>query len=158
MSELVIEGLGRTFPGVKGGKPTVEVTTPDGTVHRLWRVASAEIIGTLRTLFAPKKLHVLDGHARYEGMLAHAAKLGAESHPQYASTHYGLACLVNLEDPALGWTSLVKGRLEVRVMPGEHLSMQDEAHTRAFAEILRELVLSRLVTPRAARSASLPGD
>ncbi len=91
----------RLFRGVEGGTPTVEVTTPDGTVHRLWRVASAEIIGTLRTLFAPKKLHVLDGHARYEGMLAHAAKLGAESHPQYASTHYGLACLVNLEDPAL---------------------------------------------------------
>src|SRR5690606_41008945 len=79
----------------------VEVTTPDGTVHRLWRVPSAEIIGQVRALFAPKKLHVLDGHARYEGMLAYAAKLGASAQPQYSSAKYGLACLVNLEDPAL---------------------------------------------------------
>jgi hypothetical protein len=91
----------RLLRGVEGGKPTVEVTTPDGTVHRLWRVASGETLGKLRTLFAPKKLHVLDGHARYEGMLANAAKIGADSHSQYASTKYGLACLVNLEDPAL---------------------------------------------------------
>jgi hypothetical protein len=91
----------RLFRGVESGTPAVEVTTPDGTVHRLWRVPSGEVIGKLRTLFAPKKLHVLDGHARYEGMLAHAAKLGADSHSQYASTKYGLACLVNVEDPAL---------------------------------------------------------
>jgi uncharacterized protein (DUF1015 family) len=91
----------RLFRSVEAQPPTVEVTTPDRTIHRLWRVANAEIIGQVRPLFAPKKLHVLDGHARYEGMLAHAAKLGAEAHPQYASTKYGLACLVNLEDPAL---------------------------------------------------------
>jgi uncharacterized protein (DUF1015 family) len=91
----------RSFRGVDGSKPTVEATTPDGTVHRLWRVASAEVIGKLRQLFAPKKLHVLDGHARYEGMLAYAHKLGADNQPQYSSTKYGLACLVNLEDPTL---------------------------------------------------------
>lgn len=91
----------RLFRGVENGPPTVEVTTPDGTVHRLWRVASGEVIGAVRQLFAPKKLHVLDGHARYEGMLAYAASLGADTQPQYSSTKYGLACLVNLEDPAL---------------------------------------------------------
>jgi uncharacterized protein (DUF1015 family) len=91
----------RLFRGVDSSKPTVEATTPDGTIHRLWRVASAEVIGKLRQLFAPKKLHVLDGHARYEGMLAYAQKLGAENQPQYSSTKYGLACLVNLEDPTL---------------------------------------------------------
>ena len=91
----------RLFRLVEAGTPTVEVSTPDGTLHRLWRVASAEIIGKLRPLFAPKKLHVLDGHARYEGMLAYAAKLGADAQPQYSSAKYGLACLVNLEDPAL---------------------------------------------------------
>jgi uncharacterized protein (DUF1015 family) len=91
----------RLFRGVEGGKPTVEVTTPDGTVHRLWRVPSAEVIGKLRQLVAPKKLHVLVGHARYEGMLAYAHKLGADNQPQYSSTKYGLACLVNLEDPSL---------------------------------------------------------
>ncbi|HEY5949115.1 MAG TPA: DUF1015 family protein [Kofleriaceae bacterium] len=91
----------RLFRGVDGGKPTVEVTTPDATVHRLWRVPSAEVMGKVRTLFAPKKLHVLDGHARYEGMLGYAAKLGAANQPQYSSAKYGLACLVNLDDPTL---------------------------------------------------------
>jgi hypothetical protein len=91
----------RLCRGVESSKPTVEVTTPDGTIHRLWRLGSAEVVGKLRQLFAPKKLHVLDGHARYEGMLAYAAKLGADQQPQYSSTKYGLACLVNLEDPAL---------------------------------------------------------
>jgi len=73
------------------------VTTPDKTVHKLWRMASAELIGKLRPLFAQKKLHVLDGHARYEGMLAYAAKLGADNQPQYSSANYGLGCLVNVE-------------------------------------------------------------
>jgi uncharacterized protein (DUF1015 family) len=82
-------------------RPTLEVTTPDKTVHRLWRIASAEVIGKLRPLFAPKKLHVLDGHARYEGMLAYAQKLDAENLPQYSSANYGLACLVNLDEPGL---------------------------------------------------------
>jgi thioesterase domain-containing protein len=48
-----------------------------------------------------------------------------------------------LADPALGWTGMVKGRLEVRTMPGDHLSMQDEANTRVFANILRGLVLAK---------------
>jgi uncharacterized protein (DUF1015 family) len=91
----------RLCRGVEAGRPTVEVTTPDGTVHRLWRISNAEVIGKLRPLFAPKKLHVLDGHARYEGMLAYANRLGADNLPQYSSAKYGLACLVNLEDPAL---------------------------------------------------------
>lgn len=91
----------RLMRGIDGGRPVLETTTADGTLHRIWRVPSAEIIGKLRTLFAPKKLHVLDGHARYEGMLAYAEKLGADAQPQYSSAKYGLACLVNLEDPAL---------------------------------------------------------
>src|SRR6185369_8551907 len=91
----------RLFRGVEEGRAVTDVTTPDGTIHRLWRVSSAEAIGKLRPLFAPKKLHVLDGHARYEGMLAYANKLGADAQPQYSSAKYGLACLVNLEDPAL---------------------------------------------------------
>jgi len=91
----------RLMRGIDSSKPNVEVTTPDGTIHRLWRVPSAEIIGKLRTLFAPKKLHVLDGHARYEGMLAYAHKLGAESLPQYSSANFGLACLTNLDEPTI---------------------------------------------------------
>jgi hypothetical protein len=91
----------RLVRGIDGGRPALEVTTADGTTHRLWRLASAESIGKLRPLFAPKKLHVLDGHARYEAMLAYADTLGADAQPQYSSAKYGLACLVNLEDPTL---------------------------------------------------------
>lgn len=93
--------IDRLIRNVDRDRPVAEVTTPDKTVHRLWRIASAELIGKMRPLFAPKKLHVLDGHARYEGMLAYAAKLGADHQPQYSSAHYGLGCLVNVEDPAL---------------------------------------------------------
>jgi uncharacterized protein (DUF1015 family) len=91
----------RLFRRTENEKPTLELTTADGTQHKLWRVQSAELIGKLRPLFAPKKLHVLDGHARYEGMLAYRDRLAAGSPPMYSSANFGLACLVNLEDPAL---------------------------------------------------------
>jgi hypothetical protein len=91
----------RLFRRCEDERPTLELTTPDGTHHKLWRVASAEVMGKVRPLFAPKKLHVLDGHARYEGMLAHAEQIGADRQPQYSSAKFGLACLVNVEDPGL---------------------------------------------------------
>lgn len=91
----------RVLRGTESGKPTLEVTTPDGTRHRLWRVASAEVIGRLRPLLAPKKLHVLDGHARYEGMLAYAEKVGQNVGSLYSSAQYGLACLTNIEEPTV---------------------------------------------------------
>jgi len=90
----------RLFRRIEDGAPTVEVTTGDGTLHRLWRVQSAEVAGHVRPLFAPKKLHVLDGHATYEAMLAYQASLGDALAP-YSSGNYGLACLVNVEDPSL---------------------------------------------------------
>src|ERR1700733_8513043 len=57
--------LDRLFRKAEADRPTQEITTADGTVHKLWRVSSAEVIGKVRPLFAPKKLHVLEGHARY---------------------------------------------------------------------------------------------
>lgn len=89
----------RVFRKVEGETPALETTTADGTQHRVWRVQNAEIFGKLRPLFAPKKLHVLDGHARYEAMLTYKESLGDLS--QYSTGNYGLFCLVNLEDQAL---------------------------------------------------------
>jgi uncharacterized protein (DUF1015 family) len=89
----------RLFRKVEGERASFETTTADGTQHRVWRVQNAEIFGKLRPLFAPKKLHVLDGHARYEAMLSYKESLGDLS--QYSSGNYGLFCLVNLEDQAL---------------------------------------------------------
>ncbi len=92
----------RQFRKVEDTVPTLETATPDGTKHRLWRVQSAEIIGKLRPLFAPKKLHILEGHARYEAMLAHAQELDAKQPlAMYSSGKYGLFALVNVDDPAL---------------------------------------------------------
>ena len=91
--------LDRLLRPAENDRPALEVTTADGTLHRLWRVSSAEVIGKVRPLFAPKKLHVLDGHARYEGMLAYHERLGSLA--MYSSGNYALACLVNLADPEL---------------------------------------------------------
>lgn len=92
----------RLFRKVDGERPTLEVTTPDHTVHRLWRVQSAELLGALRHQFAPKKLSVLDGHDRYEALLAYRDELAAKQPlAMYSSANYALACLVQIDDPTL---------------------------------------------------------
>lgn len=96
---LEVDRLMRRF---EGARPTLEVTTKDGTVHQVWRVQDAETLGKLRPYFAPKTLHVLDGHDRYEAMLAYHEELaGKHAPPMYSSANYGLAYLVNLDDPVL---------------------------------------------------------
>ncbi len=92
----------RLFRKVDSERPTLEVTTADQTTHRLWRVQSAETLGSLRTQLAPKKLLVLDGHDRYEALLAYRDELGSKAPLlMHASPNYALMCLVNLDDPAL---------------------------------------------------------
>ena len=92
----------RMLRKAESARPTLELTTPDGTIHRLWRVQDAEVLGKLRHHFAPKKLHVLTGHDRYEAMLAYSEELaGKHSVAMYSAANYGLACLVNIEDPTL---------------------------------------------------------
>jgi len=96
---LEVDRLMRKF---EGGKPAIELTTPDGTVHQVWRVQDAETLGKLRHYFAPQALYMLEGHDRYEAMLAHHDELVAKhSPPPYSSANYGLAYLVNLDDPTL---------------------------------------------------------
>ncbi|HEY4058984.1 MAG TPA: DUF1015 family protein [Kofleriaceae bacterium] len=92
----------RLFRGVEMGRPTLEKTTPDGTVHKLWRAASAELIGKLRTYFTPKKLHILEGHDVYAAMLAYRdeqTKAGDLS--MYSSANYGLSYIVTMDDSGL---------------------------------------------------------
>ncbi len=92
----------RHFRRVDGERPTLELATPDGTTHRLFRVPSAEVLGLVRHALAPKKLHVLDGTDRYEAMLAYQEeRQAAQSIAMYSSVNYGLMCLVNLDDTAL---------------------------------------------------------
>jgi len=92
----------RIFRKAESSPATHETTTADGTQHKLWRVGDAEVLGKLRHLFAPKHLHVLDGHARYEAMLAYKDELAAkQALALYSAGSYGLACLVEVADPAL---------------------------------------------------------
>ena len=82
-------------------KPTVDITVDD-VIHRLWRSRDIELFGKVRNTIAPKKLQVLDGHARYDAMLAYQAKLDAQTPlAQHSSGNYGLVCLTALDDTAL---------------------------------------------------------
>ncbi|MEQ9335533.1 amino acid adenylation domain-containing protein [Thalassobaculum sp.] len=46
----------------------------------------------------------------------------------------------SLEDPGLGWTELVQGRLEIRTMPGDHLSILDGDGLPLMARLVGQLV------------------
>jgi len=92
----------RLFRKSESAPPVYDVTTPDGTNHKVWRCNSAELIGKLRPLLAPKKALLLEGHARYEAMIDYRKQVDEPgSLPMYSSANFGLACLVNLGDPAL---------------------------------------------------------
>ena len=80
-------------------QPALVVTTADGTVHTVWRESDPFVLARLSDLFSSKHLNILDGSGRYEGMLAYRDSLGEV--PARSSALYGLACLVNIEDPAL---------------------------------------------------------
>lgn len=92
----------RVFRKVEAARPTLEVTTPDGTQHKLWRVQDAEVIGKLRNYLTPLKLHLLAGHASYEAMLAYHDELEAKSPlAMYASPNYVLGFIVPFDDAGI---------------------------------------------------------
>jgi uncharacterized protein (DUF1015 family) len=72
------------------------VTDPDGTVHRLWRVADAPAIERVQTATRDAELLIADGHHRYETMLAYAEEVGGGGDHRFI-----LSCLVAMEDPGL---------------------------------------------------------
>jgi len=78
------------------GAPWGEVTDPDGTVHRLWRVSDPATIAAVQAATADAELLIADGHHRYETMQAYADEVGGEGEHRYI-----LMCLVALEDPGL---------------------------------------------------------
>jgi len=80
-------------------QPALVVTTGDRTVHTLWRESDPDTIAKLRAVLATMTLHVLDGNGRYEGMLAYRDSFGELA--ARSTARYGLACLVELDDPAL---------------------------------------------------------
>ena len=76
--------------------PWGEVTDPDGTVHRVWRVADPMVHEVLAAELADAELLIADGHHRYETARVYADQVGGEGPHRYT-----LMCLVSLEDPGL---------------------------------------------------------
>jgi uncharacterized protein (DUF1015 family) len=74
------------------GEPWGEVTEPDGTVHRVWRVADHAAIEAVREALAGAELLIADGHHRYETARVYRDESGAD---------HVLMCLVALQDPGL---------------------------------------------------------
>ena len=84
--------------GSTAAKPDAEVTDPEGTVHRLWRVTGTEQIEAVQGALNAAELLIADGHHRYETARVYAEEIGAEpDHP----SRFVLMCLVALQDPGL---------------------------------------------------------
>jgi uncharacterized protein (DUF1015 family) len=86
--------------------PWAEITDPDNTVHRLWRVADPETIAAVQAATSEAELLIADGHHRYETMQAYAREVDGANGPARQDEHGGehdyiLMCLVALEDPGL---------------------------------------------------------
>ena len=78
------------------GAPVADVADPDGTRHRLWRVADPDTLATVTEALAPSELLIADGHHRYETARAYAEEVGGDGAHRYV-----LTCLVALQDPGL---------------------------------------------------------
>jgi uncharacterized protein (DUF1015 family) len=100
--------------------PWGEVTDPDGTVHRVWRMSDPQTIAAVQAATSEAELLIADGHHRYETMDAYAEEVGGDGEHRYI-----LMCLVALEDPGL------------TVFPTHRLvNKLDEQSRRALAEAL----------------------
>lgn len=78
------------------GDPWGEVTDPDGTVHRVWRVTDPEIHAAVTERLADAELLIADGHHRYETARAYRDEIGGEG-----PHNYTLMALTGLADPGL---------------------------------------------------------
>jgi uncharacterized protein (DUF1015 family) len=82
--------------------PWGEVSDPEGTVHRLWRIADPDAIAAVGRATRDAELLIADGHHRYETARAYAEEIGGASGSAPQGDHcYLLMCLVALQDPGL---------------------------------------------------------
>ena len=61
---------GATSSPASAGDPWGEVADPDGTVHRVWRIADPAVHEAVAAELADAELLIADGHHRYETALA----------------------------------------------------------------------------------------
>ena len=72
--------------------------------------------------------------------------LGGEAVPaslirRLRQTFQGLS---EVDDPTLGWSEIVRGRLEIRDIPANHLNMLTEPNVHEVARVLAEAALQQL--------------
>jgi uncharacterized protein (DUF1015 family) len=91
----------RAFAGVEVRPPDVEGHTPDGTLHRLWRLTDRETIAQVARILTPMPVYIADGHHRYETLLALRNELRGEGTGNRASTEFATFFLMNMADPGL---------------------------------------------------------
>jgi len=85
-------------------RPCFEGTTDDGTLHRIWRVHDAEILGTLSRIINPLDLYLAEGQHRYEAMLAWRAEQrerAAQGLSARSAAEFGTLFSSNLEEAGL---------------------------------------------------------
>lgn len=84
------------------GKPDMEVTDPDGTIHRMWCVSDEATLAKLALMFKEKKLYIADGHHRYETALNFHKHLVEEGKATAGDlSGYIAMMLVNMENEGL---------------------------------------------------------
>jgi len=101
-----------------GETPFADVTDPDGTRHRVWRVVDHGAVEAVRAALAPAELLIADGHHRYETARVYAEEIGGEGPHRYV-----LACLVALQDPGL--TVFPTHRLLPSIPEEQRLALRD---------------------------------
>ncbi|HEY2714930.1 MAG TPA: DUF1015 domain-containing protein [Solirubrobacterales bacterium] len=106
-----------------GPEPWGEVTDPDGTVNRLWKVDDPAVHQAVTELLAGAQLLIADGHHRYETARTYRDEVGGEG-----PHNYTLMSLTGLGDPGL------------TVFPTHRLiALADEDAQRRFGAGVREL-------------------
>ncbi len=97
------EGAARAvIDAAVAGPPAVDVATPEGIRHRLWRLDDAASIGRLQALLANKQILIADGHHRYETLLGLGPELRALDYAAGgAAVDFGMMFLARAEDPGL---------------------------------------------------------
>jgi uncharacterized protein (DUF1015 family) len=81
-----------------GERPWGEATDPDGTAHRVWRVADPAVHEAIAAELAGAELLIADGHHRYETARAYEEEVGGDDPGPHS---YVLMALVSLDDPGL---------------------------------------------------------
>lgn len=88
--------------GCSQGRPDMEVTDSDGTIHRMWCVSDEGVLSQVTKIFEDKKLYIADGHHRYETGLNFHKHLVAEGKAVEGDlSGYIAMMLVNMENEGL---------------------------------------------------------